>query len=335
MPVSKTALVTGADGFIGSHLVQLLLEKGYRVKAFCIYNSFGSLGWLDTISDEEKSNIEFILGDIRDPNSIRAAMKNVDIVFHLAALIAIPYSYTAPASYVQTNISGSLNIFQAARDLDIGRVVHTSTSEVYGTAQFVPISEKHPINAQSPYAATKVAADQLALSFWKSFKTPITVLRPFNTYGPRQSARAVIPTVISQIASGKKSIQLGSITPTRDFNFVSDTCSAFEAIANCDSALGLVVNTASNFEVSIGKTVELISQVMNADVHIETDTSRLRPEDSEVNRLFGDNSLMRKLTDWKPQFGGLVGFEKGLSLTATWFANPDNLKYYNPTIYSV
>lgn len=328
-------LVTGADGFIGSHLVEYLLLSGNEVKAFCLYNSLGSWGWLDSLPDMSKAAIEVVLGDIRDPICVREAMRGCDQVFHLAALIAIPYSYVAPASYVDTNIHGTLNVIQAARDLGVGRVVHTSTSETYGTAQFVPITEDHPLVGQSPYAASKIGADQIALSYWRSFETPITVLRPFNTYGPRQSARAVIPTIITQIAAGRRKIRLGALSPTRDFNFVSDTCAAFQSLANCNAALGQVVNAASNFEISIGETASLIANVMNVDLEISTDEKRLRPAGSEVNRLFGDNSLLRQLTDWQPLYGGIDGFKRGLTETAEWFSDPHNLTRYRPDSYSI
>lgn len=328
-------LVTGADGFIGSHLVESLVTRGFDVRAFCMYNSAGSWGWLDRIDDSIKSKLDVVLGDIRDSLSVKTAMIDCDIVFHLAALIAIPYSYVAPSSYVDTNIHGTLNVVQAARDLGVSRVVHTSTSETYGTAQFVPITEDHPQVGQSPYAASKIGADQIALSYWRSFDTPISVLRPFNTYGPRQSARAVIPTIITQVASGHRKIRLGALSPTRDFNFVADTCSAFQAIAECDLSLGQVVNSASNFEISIGDTASLIAEVMNVQLEISTDEQRIRPEASEVNRLFGDNSRLRSLTGWQPAYGGLDGFRRGLALTAEWFSNPSNLAFYRPDIYSV
>lgn len=328
-------LVTGADGFIGSHLVELLIAEGHSVRAFCIYNSNGTWGWLDTIPGLGKADLEVVLGDIRDPVCVREAMRGCDQVFHLAALIAIPYSYLAPSSYIDTNIHGTLNVVQAARDLSVSRVVHTSTSETYGTAQFVPITEAHPLVGQSPYAASKIGADQIALSYWRSFDTPVTVLRPFNTYGPRQSARAVIPTIITQIAAGNRQLHLGSLTPTRDFNYVADTCAAFLALSRSDQALGHVVNAASNFEISIGDTAALIAEVMNVEVQITTDTNRLRPEASEVNRLFGDNSLLRKLTDWEPAYGGLEGFRKGLAQTAEWFRQPQNLSAARPGTYQV
>lgn len=328
-------LVTGADGFIGSHLVELLLSEGYEVRAFCQYNSNGSWGWLDSFPESLKREIDVVLGDIRDPLSVFNAVKGCEMVFHLAALIAIPYSYTAPSSYLDTNISGTLNVVQASRDLGVSRVVHTSTSETYGTAQFVPITENHPLVAQSPYAASKIGADQLALSYWRSFGTPITVLRPFNTYGPRQSSRAVIPTIITQIASGSRDIKLGAITPTRDFNFVQDTCSAFLAVALSDDALGEVLNASSRFEISIGDTVSLIADVMNVSLTIHTDENRLRPEASEVNRLFGDNSKIKELTGWNPQYSGLSGFRKGLEKTVQWFVEPSNLRLYRSGLYVI
>ena len=290
---------------------------------------------MDGLEQQRKSDLDVVLGDIRDALSVREAIKGCDIVYHLAALIAIPYSYVAPASYVDTNIHGTLNIVQAARDLGVKRVVHTSTSETYGTAQFVPITEEHPLVGQSPYAASKIGADQIALSYWRSFETPVTVLRPFNTYGPRQSARAVIPTIITQIAAGNRKISLGSLSPTRDFNFVADTCAAFLAVAGCDEALGLVVNAASNFEISIGETAALIAEVMNVEVEISMDQQRLRPEGSEVNRLFGDNTRLRELTQWSAAFGGREGFRQGLAITAEWFSDPVNLARYRPGSYAV
>lgn len=328
-------LVTGADGFIGSHLSEALITAGHDVRAFCLYNSNGSWGWLDTLPEDTKANLDVVLGDIRDPLCVREAMRGCAQVFHLAALIAIPYSYVAPASYIDTNIHGTLNVVQAARDLGVSRVVHTSTSETYGTAQFVPISEEHPLVGQSPYAASKIGADQMALSYWRSFETPVTVLRPFNTYGPRQSARAVIPTIITQIAAGARQIRLGALSPTRDFNFVIDTCAAFLAIAGCDDALGQVVNAASNFEISIGETAALIAEVMNAELEIYTDEQRLRPLGSEVNRLYGDNRRLRELTGWQPTHGGRDGFRKGLAITAQWFSDPANLARYRPGSYAV
>lgn len=328
-------LVTGAEGFIGSHLVEALVAAGHQVRAFCLYNSNGSWGWLDNLSPALQAELDVVLGDIRDPLCVREAMRGCEQVFHLAALIAIPYSYVAPASYVDTNIHGTLNVVQAARDLGVERVVHTSTSETYGTAQFVPITEDHPQVGQSPYAASKIGADQIALSYWRSFETPVAVLRPFNTYGPRQSARAVIPTIISQIASGERQIHLGALSPTRDFNYVADTCAAFLALAASDEALGQVINAASRFEISIGDTAALIAEVMNVEVEIVTDEQRLRPEASEVNRLFGDNTRLRELTGWQPAYGGREGFRRGLQRTAEWFSDPANLARYRPGSYAV
>lgn len=328
-------LVTGADGFIGSHLVEALVAAGHQVRAFCLYNSNGSWGWLDSLPDATKAELEVVLGDIRDPLCVREAIRGCEQVFHLAALIAIPYSYVAPASYIDTNIHGTLNVLQAARDLAVSRVVHTSISETYGNAQFVPITEEHPQVGQSPYAASKIGADQIALSYWRSFQTPVSVLRPFNTYGPRQSARAVIPTIITQLAGGERQIRLGALSPTKDFNFVADTCAAFLAIAGCEAALGQVVNAASNFEISIGDTAALIGEVMNVELEIVTDEQRLRPEGSEVNRLFGDNSRLRQLTGWQPAYSGLEGFRRGLARTAEWFSNPANLASYRPGSYAL
>ena len=331
----KKILITGANGFIGSHLVEHLYKKGFSIRAMCEYNPNGSLGWIDTFPKDLKSELDIVLGDIRDPIFVKESMKGCEIVFHLAALISIPYSYIAPSSYVDTNINGTLNILNAARDLGSSRIIHTSTSETYGTAQFVPINEDHPLVGQSPYAATKIGADQLALSFWRSFETPVTVLRPFNTYGPRQSSRAIIPTVITQIASGNKLIKLGSLTPTRDFNFVIDTCDAFFAVAMSDKTIGKVINSASNFEVSIGETVNMISTLMNVNVEIITEEKRIRPKNSEVNRLFGDNSLLKELTDWDPKFIGLNGFKEGLRITIDWFTNVHNLSRYSSTNYFI
>ncbi len=332
---NKKILVTGSDGFIGSHLVEFLVKRGYEVKAFCLYNSNGSWGWLDTLSDDIKKNIEVILGDIRDYQMVRYAMKDCTHVYHLAALIAIPYSYLAPKSYIDTNIHGTLNVMQAAKELQLEKIIHTSTSETYGSAQFVPINESHPLVAQSPYAASKIGADQIALSFWHSFNLPITILRPFNTYGPRQSTRAVIPTIITQIASGKKTINLGSTTPTRDFNFVVDTCNAFHCVANTEKTVGQVINASSNFEISIGDTARLIAEVMNVEIEFRIDKNRFRPKGSEVNRLFGDNTLIKSLTNWEPNYGGINGFKRGLLKTSEWFSNKNNLKKYRPNIYGI
>lgn len=328
-------LVTGADGFIGSHLVEMLTVRGYTVRALCMYNSLGSWGWLDSLSSEFKESIEVVLGDVRDGICVKEAMQGCEVVFHLAALIAIPYSYVAPKSYIDTNIHGTLNVVQAARELGSVTVIHTSTSETYGSAQFVPITEQHPLVGQSPYAASKIGADQLALSYWRSFQTPVTIVRPFNTYGPRQSSRAVIPTIISQIASGKNSIRLGSLTPTRDFNFVSDTCNAFIAAAETVCARGMVLNSASGFEISIGETVRLIASLMMKEIVIESEEARLRPESSEVNRLYGDSQLLRRVTSWRPEYGGLEGFKRGLKNTIEWFCKEENMKRYSPDRYTI
>ena len=324
---SKTAIVTGADGFIGSHLVEDLVSKGYKVKAFCMYNSLGNYGWLENLAKNVTEEVEVILGDIRDPLCVKEALKSNDIVFHLAALISIPYSYVAPKSYIETNVLGTLNILQAAKELNISRVIHTSTSETYCTAQFVPINEEHPINAQSPYAASKVGADQLALSYWRSFNTPISIIRPFNTYGPRQSNRAVIPSIISQIHK-EKVVKLGSLTPTRDFSFVKDTTNAFIEVSKSNKTIGRAINSASNFEISIGRTAEIIANCMNKELKIELDQKRLRPKNSEVERLYGDNRLLKSLTDWEPSYSGINGFKQGIKETIDWFSKKENLKFY-------
>lgn len=327
-------LVTGADGFIGSHLVETLVARGCSVRAFVLYNSFNTWGWLDTSPPEVRSGIEVVAGDVRDPFGVRSAMEGCDVVFHLAALIAIPFSYRSPAAYVQTNVLGTLNVLQAARDIGVRRVVHTSTSETYGTAQYVPIDESHPLNAQSPYAATKVAADQLALSFCRSFGTPVTVLRPFNTYGPRQSARAVIPTVITQIASGVRSIRLGALQPTRDFSYVADTVDAFIAAAQCDELIGRVANSGSSFEISIGETARVIGELMESEVEIVCDEERLRPERSEVERLWASTDRLQQ-AGWKPMFSGMEGFRRGLARTVAWFTDPSNLSKYRSDVYNL
>jgi len=329
----KKILVTGSDGFIGSHLTEKLVRLGADVKAFVYYNSFNSWGWLD--QSELKNDIEIFSGDIRDPFGVKTAMTGCDVVFHLAALIAIPYSYHSPATYIDTNVKGTLNVVQAARDLGVEKVVHTSTSEVYGTAQYVPINEDHPLQGQSPYSASKIGADQLALSFYRSFDTPVAVIRPFNTYGPRQSARAVIPTIITQIAAGEKTIRLGAVTPTRDFNYIEDTVRGFIAVAESEHSVGEVINIGSGFEVSIGDTAQMIAEVMGQDIKIEPDEFRLRPEASEVDRLNADNTKARQLTGWEPRFAGRDGFFKGLQTTAAWFAEEDNLRSYKPGIYNV
>ena len=328
-------LVTGADGFIGSHLTEHLVRRGYDVRAFVLYNSFGSWGWLDQCEKDVKGNFEVFAGDVRDPHGVKKAMKDCDVVIHLAALIAIPYSYHSPDMYVDTNIKGTLNILQAARELGLRKIINTSTSEVYGTAQFVPITEDHPLQGQSPYSATKIGADQIALSFYKSFGTPISIIRPFNTYGPRQSARAVIPTVITQITHGKKALKLGALHPTRDFSFVLDTVRGFSAVLDSDASIGEVVNIGSNFEISIGETVKLISEIMGIDVEIETEETRLRPGKSEVDRLWADNRKAKRLTGWSPEFSGKEGFRRGLEQTIGWFTDPENLKLYKAEIYNV
>jgi len=328
-------LITGADGFIGSHLTEALVRKGHNVRAFVLYNSFNSWGWLDHCDPSIKSEFEIFSGDIRDPHGVKVAMRGCDAVLHLAALIAIPYSYHSPDSYVDTNVKGTLNILQAARELGVRRVIHTSTSEVYGTAQFVPITERHPLQAQSPYAATKIAADQLAYSFYSSFDLPVVIVRPFNTYGPRQSARAVIPTIITQIANGKRHIKLGSVSPTRDFNYVRDTVEGFISALNSDSGLGEVVNFGSNFEISVGDTVNLIAEIMNKEIEIITDEIRMRPENSEVQRLWADNSMAKKLFGWNPHYGSKEGLRRGLSETVEWFINPSNLKIYKADCYNI
>ena len=324
----KNVLVTGADGFIGSHLVDLLVSKGLKVRALSQYNSFNNWGWLEDVKC--LNEIEVVLGDVRDPFYCKEIMRDVDCVFHLAALIAIPYSYTAPQSYVETNVTGTLNICQAARELGGIRVIHTSTSEVYGTAQYVPIDEKHPLQPQSPYSASKIGADAMAMSYFNAFELPLTIARPFNTFGPRQSARAVIPTIISQIANGTKEIKLGDVSPTRDFNYVTDTCRGFIELANCSDAIGKTVNIGSNYEISVGDTLNLIKDLMKSDVTFITEDQRLRPENSEVFRLWCDNSLIHQLTGFKPSFS----IENGLQETINWFLNPENLKKYKPDIYN-
>lgn len=328
-------LVTGADGFIGSHLTEALVRQGYDVRAFVLYNSFGSWGWLDHSPAEIKSAIDVFAGDIRDPHGVRTAMQGCDAVLHLAALIAIPYSYHSPDTYVDTNIKGTLNVLQAARDLGVSRVIHTSTSEVYGSARFVPITEEHPLQGQSPYSASKIGADQLAYSFYASFDLPVVIARPFNTYGPRQSARAVIPTIITQIASGVRHLKLGALHPTRDFNYVADTVAAFIAALKSERGLGEVVNFGSNFEISIGDTVRTIAEVMGAEIDIETDAVRLRPGKSEVERLWADNRKAHELFGWRPLYGGLDGFRKGLGETVQWFLDRNNLAGYKAGRYNI
>lgn len=328
-------LITGSDGFIGSHLTETLVREGHSVRAFVLYNSFNSWGWLDQCSDDVKGKFEVFAGDIRDPHGVMTAMKGCDVVLHLAALIAIPYSYHSPDTYIDTNIKGTLNVLQAAKTLGVKKVVHTSTSEVYGTAKFVPITEDHPLQGQSPYSASKIGADQIALSFYTSFNTPVAVLRPFNTYGPRQSARAVIPTIITQIAAGKKEIKLGALHPTRDFSFVEDTVRGFIKAISCDALNGTVANIGSGFEIGIGETAQLIAQLMGKEINFVHDNERLRPEKSEVERLFASYDKAEQLMGWKPQYGGLDGFKRGLVKSIEWFTNPANLANYKPDIYNI
>jgi NAD dependent epimerase/dehydratase len=327
----KKILITGADGFIGSHLTEALVNNGYDVRAFVYYNSFNSYGWLDTIPQESKSKIEFFPGDIRDSNGVREAMKGVDIVFHLAALIAIPFSYHSPDSYIDTNVKGTLNILQSARDYKVKRVLVTSTSEVYGTAQFTPITELHPKQPQSPYSASKIGADAIADSFYRSFDLPLTIIRPFNTFGPRQSARAVIPTIISQLLNGSIEIKLGDITPTRDLLFVKDTVNGFLKIAQCDELIGHEVNIATQSEISVGDLAQNIINIINPSAQIITDSQRLRPEKSEVFRLFGSNEKLKTYTDWCQLFT----LEDGLKETIEWFSKKENLQHYKSDIYNV
>ena len=335
MLTNSTILVTGADGFIGSHLVETLVRQGHNVRAFVLYNSFNSWGWLDRCASDVAGKFNVFSGDIRDPYGVKQAMQGCDAVLHLAALIGIPYSYHSPETYVDTNVKGTLNILQAARELEVRRIIHTSTSEVYGSARFVPITEEHPLQGQSPYSATKIAADQLAYSFFASFGLPVVIVRPFNTYGPRQSGRAVIPTIITQIANGRREIKLGATSPTRDFNFVHDTVAGFVAALNSDAGLGEVVNLGSNFEISIGDTALLIAEAMNSKIVITTDEVRLRPKNSEVERLWADNKKAYKLFGWQPSFGDREGFKRGLAETAEWFLRAENLRDYKADIYSI
>jgi NAD dependent epimerase/dehydratase len=329
MKADTVVLITGADGFIGSHLTELLVKEGYTVKALSQYNSLNHWGWLEHVDCRDE--IEIFSGDIRDPYFCRHITQNVDVVFHLAALIAIPYSYIAPDSYVETNVKGTLNICQAALERGVSRVIHTSTSEVYGTARYVPIDEKHPIQPQSPYSASKIGSDAIAMSFFNAFDLPLTIARPFNTYGPRQSARAVIPTIISQIANGKKKIKLGDVTPTRDFNYVTDTCRGFLELARCDKAIGETVNIGSNFEISVGDTLGLIRELMGSDVEFLTDGQRLRPGKSEVFRLWCDNAKIRQLTGFEPAYD----IRAGLQATINWFTRPENLAKYKADVYNI
>lgn len=329
--MKQRILVTGADGFIGSHLVELLVEEGFSVRAFCFYNSFNSWGWLDSLSAKTLSQVDVFTGDIRDPNGVRTAMKDVDAVLHLAALIAIPFSYHSPDSYVDTNIRGTLNILQAARDYKIDRLLVTSTSEVYGTAQFVPITESHPKQGQSPYSATKIGADALAESFYRSFDLPVSIVRPFNTYGPRQSARAVIPTIITQLLKGKEEIKLGDLEPTRDLLYVKDTVSGFLSILQSNEMIGHEVNIATQSEISIGELAEEIIQQINPKAKIITDNERIRPANSEVYRLYGSNEKLCSITKWTPSYT----LKEGIRETIDWFRNPENLKMYKADIYNI
>ncbi|HBT32526.1 MAG TPA: NAD-dependent dehydratase [Pusillimonas sp.] len=327
----KRVLVTGADGFIGSHLTEALLAKGCEVRAFTYYNSFNSWGWLDTVPLETQKRLDVFAGDIRDPNGVRKAMEGIDVVFHLAALIAIPFSYHSPDSYVDTNIKGTLNVLQAGRDLQTERILVTSTSEVYGTAQYAPIDEKHPFQGQSPYSATKIGADRIAESFWRSFDSPVVIVRPFNTYGPRQSARAVIPTIITQLLSGERELHLGSLTPTRDFNYVADTVNGFIALAESDAAIGEEINIATGTEHTIGDVARTLINELNPNARLIEAEERLRPDNSEVFRLIGDNKKIKDLTNWSPQFG----LSEGLQQTVEWFRKPENLSRYKAWIYNL
>jgi len=325
------AVVTGADGFIGSHLVEGLIKAGAQVKAFCFYNSFSSLGWLDTFNEEKISKVDIFMGDIRDPHGVREALKGADIVFHLAALIGIPYSYHSPDAYIDTNIKGTLNVLQASRDLNLEKIIVTSTSEVYGTAKYVPIDEKHPKQGQSPYSASKIGADFIAESFYRSFDLPVVIVRPFNTYGPRQSARAIIPTVIIQALSGQKEIKLGSLHPTRDLTFIKDTVDGFLKIAEADNVLGKEINIANQTEISIGDLAQKIINIINPEAKIVRDKVRIRPPKSEVERLFGSNKKIHELTGWKPKYS----LEQGLQETIAWLKDGQNIKQYKPHLYNV
>ena len=328
-------LITGADGFIGSHLTEALVRAGHDVRAFAFYNSFNSWGWLDHCALDVRGHFEVFTGDIRDAHGVRTAMRDCDAVLHLAALIAIPFSYHSPGTYVDTNVKGTLNVVEAARDLGVAKVVHTSTSEVYGTARFVPMTEDHPLEGQSPYSASKIGADQIALSFYRSFNTPVVVLRPFNTYGPRQSARAVIPTIITQIAAGERSIRLGAVHPTRDFSYVADTVAGFKAALACPGVAGQVINLGSGFEISVGDTAQLIAETMGVEIDIVTETQRLRPVNSEVERLWACTDRAAALLGWRPQYGGRDGFRRGIAETVEWFLDPQHTARYKPGIYNL
>jgi len=327
----KKVLITGSDGFIGSHLTEALIAHGCDVRAFVYYNSFGTWGWLDTIPAETRDQMDVFMGDVRDPNGVRTALAGVDVVFHLAALIGIPYSYHSPDSYVDTNVRGTLNVLQASRDLGLERVITTSTSEVYGTALYVPIDEKHPLQGQSPYSATKIGADKLAESFYRSFEMPVVTARPFNTYGPRQSARAVIPTIITQLMDGATSIKLGSTTPTRDLNYVTDTAAGFIALAECDEAIGAEVNIGTGREISVGELAARLVEMVAPGAQIESDDQRIRPGTSEVERLLADNTLIERLTGWQPS----VSLDEGLARTVEWFRHDENRRAYKSHLYNV
>jgi dTDP-glucose 4,6-dehydratase len=331
----KKILVTGADGFIGSHLTEALVRAGHDVRAFVFYNSFGNWGWLDRCGEDVRDKFEVFSGDIRDPNGVRTAMRGCDTVLHLAALIAIPYSYHSPDTYVDTNIKGTLNVLQAARELSVNKVIHTSTSEVYGTARFVPITEEHPLQGQSPYSASKIGADQLAMSFYSSFGTPVTIVRPFNTYGPRQSARAVIPTIIMQVSTGKRQIKLGALHPTRDFSYVSDTVAGFISALSSPRGVGEIINLGSGFEISIGDTARMIAEVMSVEIEILADDQRLRPQGSEVERLWSDNRKALEYLDWRPDYAGSDGFRRGLTKTVAWFLEPGQSRSFRPDAYTL
>lgn len=335
MNENSTVLVTGADGFIGSHLTEALVRRGYKVRAFVYYNSFNSWGWLDHCGEDVKGKFEVIAGDIRDPHGVKTAMHGCDAVLHLAALIAIPFSYHSPDTYVDTNVKGTLNVLQAARELGLRKVVHTSTSEVYGTAQYVPINESHPLQGQSPYSASKIGADQIAYSFYASFDLPVVTVRPFNTYGPRQSARAVIPTIITQIANGATKIDLGAISPTRDFTYVDDTVNGFISALEANKGIGETANLGTNFEISILDTANLIAEQMGVEIQVESTIERSRPEKSEVERLWADNSKAKELFGWSPALGGIEGFSQGLQKTISWFEDPDNLSRYKADKYNI
>lgn len=334
MQKKSSIFVTGADGFIGSHLTEALVREGYKVKALAQYNSFNNIGWLQDMPENILNHVEIVMGDVRDANQMRVEIKKMDYVLHLSALIAIPYSYNSPKSYIDTNVSGTLNVLQAARDFDVS-VIHTSTSEVYGSARYVPIDENHPLQGQSPYSASKIAADQIAYSYFASFDLPVKIIRPFNTYGPRQSMRAVIPTIIVQIANGAREIELGATSPTRDFNYVDDTVRGFIEAMKSANGIGEVVNLGSNFEISIKDTVQIIAEALGVNVKIIRKNIRLRPQNSEVQRLFSSNQKAKDLFGWVPQYGGIEGFKRGIVKTAEWFSNKDNLKHFNSTQFTL